>query len=203
MFNKYKCEKCSSKIKDKFDFCPYCGGDLRNPEKDLKQFGVLGKHEQAAAPFTGLGGFGITDRMINSLMKNLVSAIDRQMRSLDTNVQNMPNGVKIRFGPAQEKRKEKPARKSITQEQIERMSGLPRVEGKTDVRRLSNKVVYEIKAPGIESVDDVFVSKLETGYEIKAIGKKKVYVNNIPVNLPLKGFTLSEKNLVVEFGLHH
>ena len=79
------------------------------------------------------------------------------------------------------------------------MSNLPRAPAKTSVRRLSDKVVYELSAPGIESVEDVFVSKLENGYEIKAIGGKKVYVNSLPVNLQLKGFSISENKLLVEF----
>jgi hypothetical protein len=206
MFNKPKCGRCSSKIKDSFDFCPYCGVDLRNPEKDAKEFGLLGKNEfQGGAPLTGgFGGLGITDRMINSLMKSIVNALDKQMKDIEPgNIQNMPNGVKIQFGIPPQRKKEKKQTKAITQEQIERMSGLPRVEAKTDVRRFSNRVVYEIKAPGVESVEDVFVSKLESGYEVKAIGKKKVYVNSIPVNLPLKSYTLSEEGLLVEFGLSH
>ena len=59
-----------------------------------------------------------------------------------------------------------------------------------------------MKAPGIESVEDVFISKLESGYEVKAIGKKKVYVNSLPVNLPLRGYGIDvSKGLMVEFGL--
>ena len=58
---------------------------------------------------------------------------------------------------------------------------MPRAEAKTKLRRLSDKVVYEIAAQGIESPDDVLISKLESGYEIKAIGKKKIYVNTIPM----------------------
>ena len=72
---------------------------------------------------------------------------------------------------------------------------------KTNVRRLSDKVVYELKTTGIESVDDVFVSKLESGYEIKAIGNKKVYVNSLPVSLPMKGYSISDAGITVEFAL--
>lgn len=206
MFGKSKCVKCNNKIKDSFDFCPHCGTDLRNPEKDMKDYGMFGKNDVMGAPLAGgIGGLGISERMINSLMKSLVNAIDKQMRAaepeLNAQVQNFPNGVRIKFGaPGQKKKKE--VKKGITEEQLKRMAGLPRVEGKTNVRRLSDKVVYEIKTNGVESVDDVFVSRLESGYEIKAIGKKKVYVNSLPVNLPMKSYSITEDGLVVEFGLH-
>jgi len=205
MFKGKKCKRCESKIKDIFDFCPYCGLDLRNPEKDMEDFGMLGKNNDVRGyPLVGgLGGFGVTDRMISSLFNSLVKNLEKQMKDVDPEVQSFPNGIKIRFGPAGRKQEKdrKQVRRTITQEQIRRMSKLPRVEAKADVRRLSDKVVYEIKAPGIESTDDVFVSKLESGYEVKAIGKKKVYVNSLPVNLPLKGFTITNKGLTVEFGL--
>jgi hypothetical protein len=206
MFNGKKCQRCEGKIKDSYDFCPTCGLDLANPERDMDDFGVLGKSNRIEGhPLVGgLGGFGITDKMINSLISGLAKSLEKQMGNIDMDpeVQSMPNGIKIRFGsPTQVKKKKKPSKVNITQEQISRMSGLPRSEAKSIVRRFSDKVVYEITAPGVEDVSDVFVSKLESGYEVKAIGKKKVYVNSIPVNLPLKGYSLNDQGLKVEFGL--
>jgi len=206
MFNGKKCARCEGKTKDSYDFCPYCGLDLGNPEKDLEDFGMLGKNNDVKGyPLVGgLGGFGITDRMIDSLFKNVVKSLEKQMKNVDLGpeVQSFPNGIKIRLGgQPQKKAKRKEVRKTITDEQVKRMSKLPRVEAKANVRRLSDKVVYELNAPGVEDVDDVFVSKLENGYEVKVIGKKKVYVNSLPVNLPLKGYRLSDKGLTVEFGL--
>ncbi len=205
MFKGRKCQRCEGKIKDSYDFCPYCGLDMRNPEKDMDDFGLLGKNNDIKGyPLAGgMGSFGITDRMINSIFKSLMKSMESQMKDLNpSDVENFPNGIKIRFGPAVQKKKEpKKVKKTITEEQIKRMSKLPRAEAKTNVRRLNDKVIYEIGAAGVEHVDDVFVSKLESGYEVKAIGKKKVYVNSIPVNLPFKGYRINEKGLVVEFGL--
>ena len=206
MFKGKKCKRCESKIKDSFDFCPYCGLNIQDPEKEMEDFGMLGKNNEIKGyPMVGgFGGLGITDKMINSIFKSLMSNLEKQMHDSGSEVQNFPNGIRIKFGGLNEKqpgRKRKQTKKTITEDQIQRMSGLPRVEAKADVRRLSDKVVYEIKAPGVDSVDDVFVSKLETGYEVKAIGKKKVYVNSIPVNLPLKGYKIGDKGLTVEFAL--
>lgn len=205
MFKGKKCSRCNEKIKDSFDFCPYCGLNLASPERDMENFGMLGKNNEVAGyPLTGgLGGLGITDKMIDSLFKSLVKNLEKQMKDVDPEVQSFPNGIKIRFGnaPSQQKKKKKEQQRVVTQDQIDRMSKLPRGEAKANVRRLSDKVVYELKAPGVESSSDVFVSKLESGYEVKAIGKRKVYVNSIPVNLPLKGYSINDSGLNVEFGL--
>ena len=209
MFKAKRCKRCEGKIKDSFDFCPYCGFDLRNPEKDLEDFGLLGKgNHMYGLPLIGGGGFGITDSIAKKILKNFMNSIPEIMKNLETQmddmnpqVKNLPNGIQIRVGGDFRKRKKKSGKRAITQEQVIRMSKLPRVEAKAGVRRYSDKVVYEIKAPGIDSVDDVFVSKLESGYEIKAIGKKKVYVNSIPVNLPLRGYSISEDGLNIEFAL--
>ena len=180
--------------------------DLRNPEKDMDNFGMLGKNDVFGYPLVGgAGGLGISDKMINGLFKSIMKNLEKQMNQMNPaehEVQKIPNGIKIRIGqPAQAVSKRKKVSNMITDEQIKRMSKLPRGEAKTNVRRFSDKVVYELKALGIQDVNDVFVSKLEEGYEIKAIGSRKVYVNSIPVNLPLRGYRVTDSGLNVEFGL--
>ena len=130
--------------------------------------------------------------------------LNDEVKELNPEIQRFPNGIRISVGGpiAQHRKKnDKPASKILTEEQVKRMSKLPRGEAKTDVRRFSDRVVYELNALGVENVEDIFVSKLESGYEVKAIGKKKVYVNSLPVNLPLKRYFIKEDKLFVEFGL--
>ena len=44
MFSKKQdCPKCKSSIKQEFDFCPHCGCDVRSPEKDMQDYGLLGQ----------------------------------------------------------------------------------------------------------------------------------------------------------------
>ena len=50
------------------------------------------------------------------------------------------------------------------------------------------------------STDDVFISKLESGYETKVIGGKKVFVNSLPINLPLLRYTIANNKLFLEFN---
>jgi len=209
MFNSRKCKRCESKIRDSFDFCPTCGSDLRDPTKDMENFGMLGKGNfvQGYPLVGGEGGLGITDKMINSLFRNLMKNVEKQMKDInfeqEPEVQTMPNGIRIKIGGNVQKqpKRQKKTEKIITEQQIERMSKLPRAEAKTNVRRFSDKVIYELNASGVLDVNDVFVSKLENGYEVKAIGSKKVYVNSIPVNLPLKAYRITDEGVNLEFGL--
>ena len=214
MFNNKKCSRCEGKLKEAYSFCPFCGVDLRNPEADARDFGMLGKNDEVfGAPLTGgLGGMGISDKVISSLFNTVMKSFEKQMQNMNVNedeldnmrpeIERVPNGIKIKIGQMKPTapKAEKKQKKIITDEQIKRMSKLPREEAKADVRRLSDKVVYELKAPGVEDVNDVFISKLENGYEIKAIGKSKVYVNSLPLELPIKGFIITEDKLSVEFN---
>lgn len=194
-----RCENCDSKINKKFSFCPDCGESLRIQEKDHSGFGLLDNPRLGENPFASLG---ISEKMINSIMGNLMKSLDFQMKDMPApEIQNLPNGIKIRIGTSsQPKSKPQLKKKEITEEQIKKMSGLPRAEAKSNLRRFSDKVVYELTTPGVESVQDIFISKLESGYEVKAIGDKKVYINNIPVTLPLKKYSIANKKTFVEFS---
>lgn len=176
---------------------------MRNPEKDLEEFGLLGKNAFSGTPLAGGGnaGFGISDKIINSLFTHLMKSLESNMRaSSPAEIRTLPNGIQVRIETPVQKQAPKVKVRKLTDEQLKRMSGAPRIEAKSDIRRLSDRVVYDLKAPGIGSLDDVFVSKVESGYEVKAIGKNKVYINSLQVDLPLKGYTLHEKGITFEFG---
>lgn len=196
MFAKNKCKNCSSKLKEDFDYCPYCGTSVQASEED---YGLLGKYDQQGMPLTGGGSFGITDKMIASLMNSIMKSFERQMGSAEFDTQNIPNGITIKMSNNKPPQK-KGRLPGVTQEAMQRMRGLPRVDAKSSVRRIGDKVVYELKAPGVQSVNDVFVAKLASGYEVKAIGKNKVYVSSLPVELPLKSYSVEKEGLTLEFG---
>ncbi|MEK6934112.1 MAG: hypothetical protein AABW75_04515 [Nanoarchaeota archaeon] len=199
----YICPECDSDLNDSFSFCPYCGLDLLDSEEEVKEFGMLGKNDSINSLNNEQMnmGFGLTDRFIGSLINNLAKTFEQQFREIEkTEIRNMPNGIKIRIGiPEQNKTQHQKINKTLSEEQLKKMSSLPRAAAKTNVRRLSDKIIYELNTPGLMSVDDVIVSKLESGYEIKAISDKKVYVNSIPIKLPLRSFSISDNKLFVEF----
>lgn len=201
---KPRCMNCESKVSDSFMFCPYCGESLVDPVEEMENFGILGRNdlvnEELFAPTPSQ--LSMTERIFTSLMNTLMKTIDQQVQKSQnekSEVTSFPNGIKIKIGMPNQIKKEEPVIKAFTDEQIKKMTGLPRTKAKMTMRRLNNKLVYELNTPGINSRDDIHLAKIESGYEIKAISDKKVYVNSIPVNLPLESYSIQNNKLIVEF----
>ncbi len=222
MFQKRKCQQCKRKIEDKYSFCPYCGYRLDADEED--DWGMLGKND-----FTSIAegiklpmGF---NSLFNSVMKNLSKELDKQLNNnyfpaeekskkikrdgVSISISTFGNGPpKIRVSPMgnvqkpeNEKKIERVKNSIFTRENIKRFADLPREEPRTDIRRLSNKVVYELEMPGVKSIDDISIIKLESSIEIKAIAKDRAYSKIIPINLPITGYNLSEGKLILELSI--
>ncbi|MEK6890415.1 MAG: hypothetical protein AABW82_05150 [Nanoarchaeota archaeon] len=206
-----KCDACSSYINENYSFCPHCGISYIDPVEEMRNFGMLGRTDEntQSNPNEMPMNQGITDKIISSVMQSIIKSMTSQLGNKDKSntpeIQSFPNGIKIKIGlpMAQKKVVKKTVKQAqtLTEEQIDKMSKFPRTEAKTNIRRLPDKVIYEISAPGIQSPQDIFVSKTESGYEVKAIGKTKIYTNNLPINLPLKGYSIQEKSLLFEFSL--
>ena len=63
---------------------------------------------------------------------------------------------------------------------------------------MGDKIQYEIEIKDVNSIKDISIIKLESSIEIKAIGEKNAYLKNIPINLPLKKYTLLNGILTLE-----
>jgi HSP20 family molecular chaperone IbpA len=121
-------------------------------------------------------------------------------------VQGKPPEIKIQsFGNSKkEDQKEsiqeevKPVLKSFSERETKKFLSLPRKEPSTEIRRLANKVIYEIKIPGVKSLDEISINQLENSIEIKALTKAKAYSKIIPINLPIKKYNLEKGKLILE-----
>jgi hypothetical protein len=205
--NSRKCENCGTRSDEKFSFCPFCGNSFIDPMKEKLDYGLLGKNDMEENAFP-IGNSGFTDKLFNSLLSTMMKSLDKQLQnqfkdfnnSEKTEIKTLPNGIRIKIsGPFMEKPEKQIKALEIKPEKLKRMSSLPREKAKTNVKRLGDKIVYELSTPGVSSREDIFISKLESGYEIKAIGDSKVYVNSIPLNLPLKKYSITDNKLSVEF----
>lgn len=217
MFKKNKCKRCGEKLKKKYQFCPTCGSRVSSFNE--KDFGLLGTSD-----FVNLSNelhlpFGF-NKLLNSLMKNLEVEmkeipfdsslpLDKKTGisiSISSKGDNKPQ-VKISNSSNSQKNAEKIKEKFKTpyfnQEQILQFSKLEKQEPKTNIRRLSNKMLYEIYLPHVKSLKDISINQLESSLEIKAISKKIGYTKIIPINLPLKEYSFSKGKLVLELGLKH
>ena len=216
MFGKKICRKCNMKIKSQYDFCPYCGGALERRDED---FGMLGKTDSINESNVNMGLPGGFNIIFNSLMKNLEKQFKETQKNQSANIADKPANpaekkgnisISISIGnkipnmrinssaPKAPKIRMKKSFEDMSDENLKRFSKLPKEEPKTSIRRLSNKVLYEIDIPGVKSSKDISILNLEKGIEFKAISDKKAYVKSIPINLPITRYKLSKGRLTLE-----
>jgi len=216
MFKK-RCENCESKINKKYNFCPNCGMQLEKNEKDYGLIGETNNHQEINSPETLLPGFGsgMLDKMLSSAMKMLEKEIKTMNKETSReseiipprNMQLYVNGKKINLGqPAKTTQK---TQKEISktndkfpmpdQSTIIKAKNLPRQETSSSMKRINNKIVYELDATGTKTLDKILINKLEQGYEIKMFTKNKVLTKNINIALPLNSYSLRQEKLFLEF----
>ena len=179
--------------------------------------------------FPGIGSFGgggfnkIFSSLIGQLDKQF-KELDREMGKETKREERMPaSGISIsiatgtgmkpqikikEFGKdgreriLQEREQRKPAKikNHITEEKAREIAKLPREEAETKVRRMNDRVVYEIGMPGVSGLKDVIINQLENSIEIKAFSKDKMYVKLLPVKLPILRYGLKDETLILELG---
>ena len=204
MIRKNKCPNCEGRLKTSYNFCPNCGSQV----KEIKQkYGMLGKKDsiskqQMPKIFTGIGS-GMMNKMLGSAMKMLEKEMSKEMRDLN-NLQNgkirlMINGKEI---VPQQKSKNDTNTKFLpiefSKENLEKWKKLKKEEPESKLKRVDNKINYELEIPEVKSIKDISIVKLENSMEVRAIGEKTAYQKIIPINLPLKKFSLLKGLLTLE-----
>jgi HSP20 family molecular chaperone IbpA len=214
MFKKKACHKCGRSSKEKYDFCPHCGNKL---DKKRENLGMLGKDDffsENPNEFRLPMGFNL---IFNSLVKNL----EKQFKDMEKKQNKLEPGdisvnisvfndkpiVKVNPVPVnnlerKQTKKSKISPNNLSPEKLKKFSTLPREEPKTNIRRLSNKVIYEVDLPGVKSSKDISILNLERGIELKALSDKKAYLKSIPITLPILAAKLSKGKLVLELDAH-
>lgn len=198
----------------------------KKPSEKDEDWGMIGKEDEIESELNSnnlFGGFGgkIFNKMLNQTMKMLEKEIEKNMKESGKNLQNQNpfgnmgqghfelyiNGkkipaenIKITKKPIQKVVRKKPQDKSkfFSLENTKKFSELPKNEPSTNLRRVENKIIYEISVPGVKSIEDVSIIKLENSIEIKAISKDKAYSKRIPVNLEISNYNLSDGKIVLE-----
>jgi HSP20 family molecular chaperone IbpA len=205
MFGK-KCPNCNRKIEKSHVFCPFCGYDLC--DRDSEDFGFLGRDDfddNFDSMFSNLSSVPI-----NKILKTAMKMTEKMMKDMNEkprehsnnsmDIQFFVNGKKVfpETGTRQHEQKPAKIRNEISPEKAKKMSKLPREEPKTKMKRLGDKLVYELAVPGVDNIDDILINQLENSIEIKAISEKKVYSKNLSVNFPVIRYSLNEGNLTLE-----
>ncbi|MEM4625417.1 MAG: zinc ribbon domain-containing protein [Candidatus Pacearchaeota archaeon] len=221
-----KCARCGKKIKEKFEFCPYCGTRV----EDSSNYGFLGKEDFIGPDEIRLPmGFNF---LLRPLMKELI----RQMQNLDKELReeekalggkSKPNetfsSFSIHIGiPGQKPIKlesfsdgkriqikdfnssGKNVRKIILPKidisKIEDAKDFPRKEAIAEMKRVDDKIIYNIFLPGVKSLSDINIAVFENVVEIKAISDKEVLFKNLKLKLPILDYSFSNEKLTIEFS---
>ncbi len=199
---KKKCSSCAKKVERKFSYCPHCGASFKAVQEN-EDFGMIGREDSGENIVEEIKlPFGI-EKIMNSLIKQL----GKQMESADFgNIQGMPKGIKIRVarGPlpmgqiAQQQPEARRQAPIISAQEEERRVHLPKVECKSKVKRIADTIIYEIEAPGVSSKQDVVITELASGIEIKVYSKDKCYVKFIPLKVEVLDYRVKKDNVVIE-----
>lgn len=211
-----KCERCGKKISKEFAYCPHCGNVLKKHEgliEELENDSDFG----FGMPFK-IFGFGNLLKEIDKQFRDIDKMMgERKMSmpeaegiSISVNMTGARPEIKVRrFGKEGREEKipirqqvqqqiQKPVRISKEQEEkFARLATLPRTEPETSVRRLADRIVYEIALPGVHE-KDVMIKKLENSIEIKAFTKDKAFFKLIPLSLPIKKYYMKQGKLFLE-----
>lgn len=219
MFKKKQCPRCREKISDKHKFCPGCGASLNQNYKE-GDYGMLGQDdfEKEFNQFSNsLFGGGMLGKMLGNAMKMLEKEIQKEMKNPQfesrSNVELFINGKrvdpnKIKFTkiPMQQKQIQKQEKSKkidlpfFSKEKQKQFAKLPRKEPTTNVRRLADRVIYELTVPGVNSVDNVSIVQVGESIEIKTLAKTKAYFKSISISLPIINYFLEKGKLVLELA---
>jgi HSP20 family molecular chaperone IbpA len=180
MFENKKCKNCGQKIRDDWDFCPYCGSETSEDSPNDYDFDSIIENE-----------FKRIDKMFKPDLFNFPK--------INMKMPGGGNGISIiiRSGSGMEPKievKTSGGYKELEPE-IKRNLGIKTCEEKgrrvkvssiteepeTEIKASGNKKTIQIKLPGIKNFKDIDVKKLEQSLEIKAFAKGKTFFKLIPI----------------------
>ena len=203
---KRKCPGCAEKIEKKFHFCPWCGQSIKN-HKEKEDFGLLGRTDSIQNMNSSSENQSNLPFGLDKIMGGLIKQLEKELSGID-NQNKIPKGFNIRIqtgfpnqnqiNKQQDILKETIKNPVLTEKESTRRQKLPRQEAKSKVKRLSDKIIYEINAPGIKNKEDIIITKLEQGFEIKAYSKDTCYTKTIPLQIEILGYTIEDNKLIVE-----
>lgn len=208
MFEKKSCKNCKEKVKSSYSFCPNCGYKI---SQKTKNSGLLGNNDLENSPLESKPGFvsGISDRMLDKMLGSALRLIQKEMSKSMQDINKMPqpkmrlmiNGKEISPQNQNAQKKENNTKFlpiNFSKENLEKWKKLEKTEPESNLKRMNDKIQYEIKVPEVNSIKDISIIKLENSLEIKAVGEKKGYLKTIPIDLPLRKFSLLKGILTLE-----
>jgi len=229
MLGKKTCKNCGRKVSQKDNFCPNCGAGLKDSAQRQKDWGLLGNDDninqqqnQNQDPM-GMGG-GMLNKMIGGVVKMLEKEMQKEMqknmqnqnkqekdpfqgKTPPTNFKLMINGKEVDLGgnKSQSDNQQQQKQKELTQKdlpsnKLKDFAKKQKREPSTSVKRFSDRVIYEINMPGVESQEELSITKLENSIEVRGKSKDSSYFKVIPIDSPITGYNFKKGKLSLEFS---
>ncbi|MDP3966537.1 MAG: zinc ribbon domain-containing protein [archaeon] len=204
MIGKKKCNVCGEKVKGSYNFCSNCGTQLKDGRDE---WGLLGKNDSNFERPGIFESFGdkIINKMVSSTFKMLEKEFQKGMignnKLPQTKVRLMINGKEI--APEEVKHMKRDSNVKFlpiefSEDNLQKWKKVKKKEPKSKLKRIENKIEYEVEIPGVKSIKDISIVKLENSLEIKAVCDKTGYLKRVPIDLPLKKYSLVKGILTLE-----
>jgi|SRR3989344_1531697 len=198
---KSKCSSCAKKVDKGFNFCPYCGNSFKKV-KEERNFGMIGRIDSSGAireelrlPF-GMG----------KIVETLVRQLEKQMNEIEkgNTHDGIPRGFNLKISSGNDQanqvlEEEVVQDEFVSEKEFERRVQLPKVEASSKIKRLSDKIIYEIDAPEVRSKKNIVVTELASGIEVKIYSKDKCFVKFIPIKVDVVEYYLRGEKVFLEF----
>lgn len=212
-----QCPNCGSFMDDDWSFCPACGKKTVRKKNEITGFSnvfndiekemrrtmddIFEKNFEAfdARPFfvqKPISGKGFS---IKITTKNGEKPEVSVRTFGDVDPEKVKRNVSKCIGCAPEKKEEKG--ESITKDNLHKDPPKVTEEPATNVRRMGESVVIEVKVPGVKDIGDATVQDLENSVEVRARAGDKAYFKIItkPDNFKLADTKFSNETLFLEF----
>jgi hypothetical protein len=212
MLGKKKCPQCGNKVEKKFSFCPWCGLDMDNKDED-----------EFFSPDFNMGNMGFP---FNTIFKQLGKNLEKEFKNMDKismgpekkahgisikiSTGNSGNPV-IKIGNIEDKKIDNemgnmiaPVKKArikqinISEDEAKKFAKLPHREPLTNVRRLADRIIYEIELPGVTDTKNIRINKMHNSIEIRAYSDDAAFLKLIPVALPIIRHAFEKGKLTLE-----
>jgi HSP20 family molecular chaperone IbpA len=224
MFGK-RCIGCNGKVRKDHSFCPHCGINMKKLDR-FEDFGMFGKDDEISQPQLPLGFNKLFNSLIKELDKQFKDIEKHNYSQMENSIKQKKannkkdirtSGISISISTSNSKKPEiriksfGPNRQKLVQQKNHDFLNKPfseqkakdfsknkKIEPETNVRRLSDKIIYEIFLPGVSSLNEISIQQLENSIEIKAISKEKSYNKLLTVNYPIDSYYFKNDKLVLE-----
>lgn len=169
------CDNCSRELKKNWGFCPFCGKEKNN-----------------------IPGVGDIFKIMKNQFKvfdNLVSGHKFEFKPMNL---GDGRGFRISIGTDAIPKMSYKEKKPLKKKRFGLFKKFKREEAKGKLKRLGSGLRYEIYVPGIKSIDDVEIVRLNSSIEVRCYVGRKEFFKLIPLDFGVKRHYIDSDKLVIE-----